>query len=106
MLWSLFMPSLNTIIIFTAAAFAVTAIPGPSMLYVMSRSIGQGRVAGILSALGLATGLFIHTLAASFGLSIVYIRLHLDDNRPFCGSFDRNNGKYNIPMADKKTANP
>ena len=67
------MPSLNTIIIFTAAAFAVTAIPGPSMLYVMSRSIGQGRVAGILSALGLATGLFIHTLVASFGLSIIFV---------------------------------
>ena len=62
-------------------------------------------VVKVEKALGLATGLFIHTLAASFGLSIVYIRLHLDDNRPFCGSFDRNNGKYNIPMADKKTSN-
>ena len=67
------MPSLNTIIIFTVAAFAVTAIPGPSMLYVMSISLGKVRKAGIFSALGLATGLLIHTIAASLGLSVVFV---------------------------------
>jgi threonine/homoserine/homoserine lactone efflux protein len=66
------MPHLETIGIFTAAAFAITACPGPSMLYVMSRTIGQGRTAGIYSAFGLATGLFIHTIAASLGLSVVF----------------------------------
>ena len=67
------MPNLDTIIIFTAAAFAITVCPGPSMLYVMSISLGQGRKAGIFSALGLATGLLIHTIAASLGLSVVFV---------------------------------
>ena len=51
------MPTLKTLILFTTAALAITVTPGPSMLYVMSRSLAQGRMAGIFSALGLATGL-------------------------------------------------
>lgn len=67
------MPSLHAIILFTTAAIAVTLCPGPSMVYVMSKSIGQGRTAGCFSALGLSTGLLLHTIAASMGLSVVFI---------------------------------
>ncbi len=67
------MPSFETLMLFTATAFAITLVPGPSMLYVATRSISQGRRAGVYSALGLATGLFMHTLCASLGLSTVFI---------------------------------
>ena len=67
------MPSFEAIILFTTAAVAITLCPGPSMAYVMSRSIGQGRSAGCFSALGLATGLLLHTIAASMGLSVVFV---------------------------------
>ena len=67
------MPTLETLMVFSAAAIAITLVPGPSMLYVASRSIVHGRTAGILSALGLATGLLIHTAFASLGLSAIFI---------------------------------
>ena len=67
------MPSLHAIILFTTAAIAITLCPGPSMVYVMSRSVAQGRTAGCFSALGLSTGLLLHTLAACMGLSVIFI---------------------------------
>ena len=67
------MPKLETLMIFSAAAIAITLVPGPSMLYVASRSIVHGRIAGIWSAFGLATGLLIHTVSASLGLEEVVI---------------------------------
>ncbi|MCF6446199.1 LysE family translocator, partial [Nereida sp. MMG025] len=48
------MPSLDTILAVTLAGLALSVTPGPSMLYVASRSIGQSRSAGLASALGLA----------------------------------------------------
>ncbi len=71
------MPKLETLMIFSAAAIAITLVPGPSMLYVASRSIVHGRTAGIWSAFGLATGLLIHTVSASLGLSAVFIHFPL-----------------------------
>jgi len=67
------MPTLETLLVFSAAAIAITLVPGPSMLYVASRSIGHGRSAGIWSALGLATGLLLHTASAGLGLSAIFI---------------------------------
>lgn len=49
-------PGLNTILVVAAAGFAFSLSPGPSMLFVMSRSIGQSRQAGLASAAGLALG--------------------------------------------------
>jgi threonine/homoserine/homoserine lactone efflux protein len=54
-----------------AAALALNVTPGPSILYVMSRSVGQGRTAGLVSALGLGTGSLIHAGAAALGLSVI-----------------------------------
>lgn len=59
----------TTLGIFIAASVALYISPGPDMIYVASRSIGQGRRAGIVSCLGVQTGLIIHMLAASFGLA-------------------------------------
>ena len=66
------MPSLETLLIFTAVALAMNISPGPSNLYVMSRSIAQGRGAGVVSAAGLATGSLVHVVAAAFGLSVIF----------------------------------
>ena len=63
------MPSQETIILVMVAGFALSASPGPSMLYVLSRSLGQDRSAGLMSAAGLATGGVVHAIAAAVGLS-------------------------------------
>lgn len=63
------MPTLETILLVTLAGFALSMSPGPSMLYVLSRSLGQDRNAGLVSAAGLATGGMVHAIAAAVGLS-------------------------------------
>ncbi len=45
------------------------AIPGPAVLYVTSRTIGLGRSAGLVSALGIGVGTLVHVAAAAVGLS-------------------------------------
>lgn len=66
------MPSYETIVLVTLAGLALSASPGPSMLYVLSRSIGQDRSAGLMSAAGLATGGLVHAVAAAAGLSAIF----------------------------------
>lgn len=63
------MPTPETIILVMIAGFTLSVSPGPSMLYVLSRSIGQDRHAGLVSAAGLATGGALHAVAAAVGLS-------------------------------------
>jgi threonine/homoserine/homoserine lactone efflux protein len=52
-----------------AAALALNVTPGPDMLYVAGRSIGEGRLAGVVSSLGIAAGTLFHIAALAFGLS-------------------------------------
>jgi threonine/homoserine/homoserine lactone efflux protein len=54
---------------FLVAAFALNLAPGPDMLYVIGRSVGQGRKAGIVSSLGVFVGCWAHILAAAFGIA-------------------------------------
>lgn len=65
------MPTIETVIVFMAAALALNVTPGPSIMYVMSWSLGQGRTAGLVSALGLGTGSLLHAVAATLGLSVI-----------------------------------
>src|SRR5439155_21600023 len=65
------MPATETIMLFMAAALALNVTPGPSIAYVMSRTFGQGRTAGLVSALGLGTGSLLHAIAATVGLSAI-----------------------------------
>jgi threonine/homoserine/homoserine lactone efflux protein len=51
----------------------LTATPGPDMLLIASRSISQGRSAGFLTYLGIALGTYCHALAASLGLSQLFV---------------------------------
>jgi len=65
------MPSLQTLLLFTAAALAMNISPGPSNLYVMSRSLAQGTSAGLIAAGGLATGSLFHVTVTSLGLAVI-----------------------------------
>lgn len=66
------MPSFETIILVTVAGLALSATPGPSMLYVLSRSVGQSRAAGLASALGLGLGGIILAMVAALGLAALF----------------------------------
>lgn len=62
-------PNHSSLLIFISAALVLLAIPGPAVLYVTSRSIGLGRSAGLVSALGIGVGTLVHVAAAAVGLS-------------------------------------
>ncbi|MDZ8091507.1 MAG: LysE family translocator [Nostoc sp. DedQUE05] len=57
--------------VFLITALALNITPGQDTLYIIGRSIAQGRRAGIISVLGISTGSLIHTTAAAFGLSAI-----------------------------------
>jgi threonine/homoserine/homoserine lactone efflux protein len=65
------MPSTDTLLLFTLAALAMNLSPGPSNLYVMSRSLAQGTSAGLVAAAGLATGSLFHVTVTSLGLAVI-----------------------------------
>ncbi len=62
---------LNNLLYFLTTAIILTIMPGPDMLYVIVQSISFGKKAGIILALGLCTGLIIHTIAVAFGISTI-----------------------------------
>ncbi len=58
---------------FVAAALVVLLIPGPGVLYVITRSVSQGRRAGLVSVVALSAGALVHVAAATAGLSAVLL---------------------------------
>lgn len=69
------MPTLHTMLLFVVTTVPLALAPGPGMLYVISRAAAQGRVAGVVSALGLEIGTVVHVLALMFGLSALLARV-------------------------------
>ncbi|MDQ6756518.1 MAG: LysE family translocator [Bacteroidota bacterium] len=57
--------------VFLLAAIMLNLTPGNDTIYILSRSIAQGRKAGIMSVLGIGTGSLIHTMLATIGLSLI-----------------------------------
>jgi RhtB (resistance to homoserine/threonine) family protein len=57
--------------LFLAAGILLNLTPGPDTVYILGRSIAQGREAGIASALGISVGSIFHTCAAALGLSAI-----------------------------------
>ncbi|GAA3975798.1 LysE family translocator [Streptomyces marokkonensis] len=57
----------------TVVALGMVLTPGPNMIYLVSRSITQGRHAGMISLCGVAVGFMVYLLAANLGLSVVFI---------------------------------
>ena len=68
------MPEPSTFAVFAVAALALLVVPGPSVLYIVGRSIEQGRQAGFASVLGVHTGSLAHITAAALGVSAVLVR--------------------------------
>lgn len=62
---------ISNLIYFIAVSMLLTIAPGPDILYVITQSITQGKKAGFATALGLSTGLIVHTTAAAFGVSAI-----------------------------------
>ncbi len=67
------MPDSGTLALFALAALALIVVPGPAVLYIVAQSIDRGRLAGVVSALGVATGGLVHVSAAAIGLSAVLV---------------------------------
>jgi threonine/homoserine/homoserine lactone efflux protein len=67
------MPNPATLGLFAAAALALLVVPGPAVVYVVTRSASQGRRAGLVSVLGLHTGSIVHVAAAATGVSALLL---------------------------------
>ncbi len=63
------MPDPSTFGLFVAAALALLLVPGPAVLYVVTRSMDQGRLTGLVSVLGIGLGTLVHVAFAAVGLS-------------------------------------
>jgi len=71
------MPSWQTIALFMISALALNLTPGPAILFILSRCLGQGRSAAVVSVFGLATASVMQAVAAAFGLSALFVYLPL-----------------------------
>jgi threonine/homoserine/homoserine lactone efflux protein len=65
------MPAPEVFAAFALASLALLIVPGPSVLYIVTRSMDQGRAAGLVSVLGIHTGSIVHVAAAALGLSAI-----------------------------------
>lgn len=65
------MPTIPTLLTFALAATLLVVVPGPNLMYIITRGIDQGRRAAVVSALGVETGTLVHVLLAMIGLSAV-----------------------------------
>jgi threonine/homoserine/homoserine lactone efflux protein len=65
------MPTTATLELFAVAALGLLIVPGPAVTYIVTRSLDQGRSAGLVSVLGIHTGSLVHVAAATLGLSAI-----------------------------------
>ena len=66
-------PTHSSLLLFVTGAVVLLVIPGPAVFYIVGRSIDQGLRAGVISALGIATGALVHVTAAALGLSALLV---------------------------------
>jgi threonine/homoserine/homoserine lactone efflux protein len=71
------MPDAHSLLLFAGAGLVLNVTPGPDLLYILGRSVSQGRSAGVLSALGVAAGCLVHVLGAALGLSALVLAVPL-----------------------------
>jgi threonine/homoserine/homoserine lactone efflux protein len=62
-------PGATNLLLFTGACLALLLVPGPAVLYIIARSVAQGRLAGFVSDLGIHVATLVHVAAAALGLS-------------------------------------
>ncbi len=68
---------INDLLLFALAALGLVLSPGPNMIYLISRSITQGRRAGLVSLAGILTGFLVHISLVSLGLTAVFMAIPL-----------------------------
>lgn len=64
-------------LIFAFAALAIVLTPGPNMIYILSRSLCQGRRAGVISLFGVVAAFVVHMLAAALGVTALFMAVPL-----------------------------
>jgi len=78
---------LHEILLFAASALLLVLSPGPNMIYLVSRSICQGRKAGVISLAGVVLGFLVHVLAAAAGLTALLLAIPFGyDVLKWCGA--------------------
>jgi threonine/homoserine/homoserine lactone efflux protein len=65
------MPDASRLLLFLVSGLALNVTPGPDMLYVIARSVGEGKRAGVVSALGISVGSLFHMVLVAFGAAAV-----------------------------------
>ncbi|WP_175713193.1 LysE family translocator [Burkholderia ambifaria] len=81
------MPALPTLIAFGLVSLGMVLTPGPNMLYLISRSICQGRRAGLVSLGGVALGFVFYMFCAAFGITALVMTVpYAYDTLRFCGA--------------------
>src|SRR5437879_4550699 len=65
----------NELLLFAGAALLMVLTPGTNMIYLISRSICQGRKAGVISLFGVVAGFLVHVFAAAIGLSALFLTI-------------------------------
>lgn len=65
--------SLHTYMLFVGVSLILCLVPGPDMLFLLGRTIAQGRTAGLCAAFGVNLGAYVHLLAAVTGLSALVL---------------------------------
>ncbi|MEV0619461.1 LysE family translocator [Nonomuraea sp. NPDC050404] len=63
------MPDISTLAVFCAATLGLLIVPGPAVVYIVTRSVSQGRTAGLISVLGIHAGSIVHVAAAALGIT-------------------------------------
>ncbi len=66
------MPSATLLLAFLTTTAIFAFIPGPAMLYVAAQTLARGRWSGLMAALGVHLGCYVHVLAAAAGLSVLF----------------------------------
>jgi threonine/homoserine/homoserine lactone efflux protein len=67
------MPDMTTLTFFMLAAAVLVITPGPAVFYIVARSIDQGRIAGLVSTVGINVGTLFHIVAAAYGVSALLV---------------------------------
>ena len=71
------MPSIASFLLFAGAALLMALTPGPNMIYLISRSLCQGRAAGVMSWFGVVLGFTVHMVCAAVGLTALFMAVPL-----------------------------
>jgi threonine/homoserine/homoserine lactone efflux protein len=77
MLGAALIPSTENLVLFALASVLLALTPGPNLLYLVSRTLCQGRRAGIVSLAGTSLGFVFYVLAAALGLSAIFLAVPL-----------------------------